>query len=468
MPTFAPGWMAGVTGGRWTQFPAERIRGFSHDSRRLRPGEAFVAVAAAQRDGHDFIAGAREAGAAAAVVSRPVEDPLPQLVVPDAVRAFGEMGRRWRGAFLGPLVGITGSCGKTSTKNLLARLLGERRVYATEGNLNNHLGVPLTLLGLDPLAADVAVCEAGMNAPGEIGYLGRLLEPTAGLVTMVGAAHLEKVGSLDGIAREKAALLHTVAPGGWVAFPASCLQYQAFRDLERPRQLVAFSEADGILAEAHRQADDTVWIANLTEDALSLRSRDDKTNHFALPPMSAGMQQNAALAVVMALRLGASPAFLAEALRTWEPESRRGSWSRTARQTFFVDCYNANPPAMRDSLTHFAAHRPAGPALFVLGTMEELGPEAAEYHQNVAQHIPLRTPEDAVLFIGPPELTAAYAQGLSSPHVCGARDAAEARPIVERFGGAIFLKGSRTWQLETLVPGDAVSFSPGKQEVAPC
>jgi UDP-N-acetylmuramoyl-tripeptide--D-alanyl-D-alanine ligase len=209
MPTFAPQILAAWTGGRWTRLPEAPLTGFSADSRQLRPGQAFVALKTGRRDGHGFLAEAGRAGAVAALVAAAQADAaLPQLVVPDPLTALQAIAREHRRSFAGPVIGISGSAGKTSTKDLLARLLGGERggVLATEGNLNNHLGVPLTLLRLDPRAHAFAVIEAGISAPGEMAALAAMIEPDAAVITLVAPAHLEALGGIEGVAREKALL----------------------------------------------------------------------------------------------------------------------------------------------------------------------------------------------------------------------------------------------------------------------
>jgi hypothetical protein len=186
-----------------------------------------------RRDGHAFLGEARAKGASAALVARadPAE-PLPQLVVADPLLALQAAAREHRRRFRGPVIGISGSAGKTSTKNLLAELLGgEPRVLATRGNLNNHLGVPLTLLRLDPQDHAYAVVEAGISGPGDMPPLAAMIEPDIGVITLVGPAHLEALGSLAGVAREKAELPRAAR---MAVFPASCLEYTAFRDLTVP------------------------------------------------------------------------------------------------------------------------------------------------------------------------------------------------------------------------------------------
>src|SRR5471032_1278003 len=180
MPTFAPAQLASWTGGRWTTPPGAPLTGFAIDSRAVRAGEIFVALKTEKRDGHEFLAAAQAAGAGAALVATPNPSlKLPQLVVRDPLAAFQAIAREHRRAFRGKVVGISGSAGKTSTKELLTLVLGGAAsgVLATEGNLNNHLGVPLTLTRLDPAAHKFAVVEAGVSAPGEMPPLAAMIRP---------------------------------------------------------------------------------------------------------------------------------------------------------------------------------------------------------------------------------------------------------------------------------------------------
>src|SRR5258708_4312976 len=179
MPTFAAEKLATWTGGSWDRLPGGAIEGFNQDTRTLNAGQVFVALKTGKRDGHDFLGEAQTRGATAALVGRAVSDAtLPQLVVADPLAAFQRIAREHRREFHGPVVGVTGSVGKTSTKDLLALLLGgSPDVLATEGNLNNHIGVPLTLTRLEPAVHRAAVVEAGISEPGEMAVRARGIDP---------------------------------------------------------------------------------------------------------------------------------------------------------------------------------------------------------------------------------------------------------------------------------------------------
>ncbi|MBC8039766.1 MAG: UDP-N-acetylmuramoyl-tripeptide--D-alanyl-D-alanine ligase, partial [Opitutaceae bacterium] len=204
------------------------------DTRQLREGQVFVALKTDKRDGHDFLPAAHAACASAALVSR--ADPsleLPQLVVADPIVAFQTIAREHRRLFKHPVIGISGSAGKTSTKNLLALLLSSEPgdVLATEGNLNNHIGVPLTLTRLEPAKHRFVVIEAGISGPGEMEVLAGMIEPDFAIITLIAPAHLQELGGIDGVAQAKAALPAAVHTGGSALFPHACCQYAAFRDL---------------------------------------------------------------------------------------------------------------------------------------------------------------------------------------------------------------------------------------------
>ena len=240
MTDFPPSLLATWTGGRWTAQPVSLLAGFTIDTRQLRSGQIFVALKTGKRDGHDFLAAAEAAGASAAIVRVPSDGlKLPQLVVADPLIAFQTIAREHRRRFTGPVIGISGSAGKTSTKNLLALLLGgaEAGVLATEGNLNNHLGVPLTLTRLDPGAHRFAVVEAGISAPREMAPLAAMIEPDIAIITLVAPAHTEELGGLGGVAAEKAVLPAAVRPTGVAIFSRACADFPAFRELS-VRQMV--------------------------------------------------------------------------------------------------------------------------------------------------------------------------------------------------------------------------------------
>ncbi len=473
VPNFSPDQLAAWTGGRWTAQPVVLLSGFAIDSRQIRAGEMFVAIKTGKRDGHDFLAAAQSAGASAALVSRVVSDsPLPQLVVADPLRAFQTIAREHRRNFAGKVVGISGSAGKTSTKNLLARLLADDSsaprapeechtlydtligaVLATEGNLNNHLGVPLTLTRIDPAVHRFAVIEAGIGAPGEMAPLAEMIEPDVALITLVAPAHTEELGGLDGVAREKAVLPAAVRPAGLAIFPRQCEEFAAFRELDVRKMIV--ERADVIRPATPPR--DRVYFTVTHRDAstaVALAYGAPPPLVFTFRRVSEGMAQNAALAICAALWLGVKAEDIQRRIEGWQPAKLRGEVRRVNGRLLYLDCYNANPASMADALEAFDALVPAEePRFFVLGGMEELGPDAANYHRALGRSLRLRE-QDLVAAIGD-HATAVRAGALEN----GARGESilvverveDLQPRFEAWRGAVFVKGSRRYALEKIL-----------------
>jgi UDP-N-acetylmuramoyl-tripeptide--D-alanyl-D-alanine ligase len=466
MTAFAPGRLAAWSRGRWTAVPAVPITGFTNDTRALQPGQLFVALKSDRRDGHDYLVAALEAGAAGALVSR--ADPglaLPQLVVADPLAAFQTIAREHRRAFPGPVIGISGSAGKTSTKDLVALLLGGApAVLATEGNLNNHLGVPLTLTRLDPAVHRFAVVEAGISVPGEMKRLAGLIEPDLAIITLVAPAHLEELGDLESVAREKAELPAASRAAGIAVFPRQCAQFKAFHDLAVRTMVVEPAE----VVRPAEPPKDKVFFAITQRDettALAIAYGPPPPLIFTLRRVSTGMAQNAVLAICAALWLGVPPEVIQQRLAAWQPAPWRGELRREGGRLLYVDCYNANPASMADALETFVALAPPGqPRAYVLGCMEELGPNAAEYHRALGRTIHLR-PGDRLFVVG--DQAGAVREGLlengnAAAQIAVAAEAASVREFLAGFAGAVFLKGSRRYQLENALAAAA------PREAVPC
>lgn len=457
MPHFEPELIAQWTGGCWTTAPVTPIRGFTMDSRQLAPGQTFVALATEKRDGHDFLEAAQAAGASAAIVSRPKAGlSLPQLVVADPLKAFQTIAREHRRRFQGPVIGISGSCGKTSTKELLALLLGaeEGVVLSTEGNLNNHIGVPLSLVRLEPGKHRFAVIEAGISGPGEMDLLAGLIEPDMALITLVAPAHLEELGGLEGVAREKSRLPAALRATGMAIFPRQCADFAAFRDLSVPRMIVEPAE----VLRPTEPPRDTVYFTITQRDettAISVAYGMPPPLQFTLGRVSPGMAQNVVLAICAALWLGVGREDIQRRLSRFRPAHWRGEVLRDAQRLYYVDCYNANPASMRDALQNFHGLEGArGPRLYVLGCMEELGAFAGALHQELGRSLTLRA-GDVVCVIGAQaeELRRGLLEaGASEEQVRILPGAEAAAAVVAAWTGAVFVKGSRKYRLENTLP----------------
>ena len=460
MPDFPPALLAVWTGGRWTAQPVSSLLGFTIDTRQLRTGQIFVALKTDKRDGHDFLTAAHAAGASAALVARPDEAlPLPQLVVADPLKAFQLIAREHRRRFSGPVIGISGSAGKTSTKNLLALLLGgaESGVLATEGNLNNHLGVPLTLTRLDPGTHRFAVIEAGISAPLEMATLAEMIEPDVTIITLVAAAHTAELGGLGGVAAEKAVLAAAVRPDGVAIFSKASAEFPAFRELQ-VRQMVVEAANSPHAADFTGKGMRFALTQNPDSTTIALTYGSPPPMTFTLRRVSDGMAQNAVLAVCAALSLGVDPAQVQARLERWEPAKLRGELREEEGRLFYLDCYNANPASMADALDAFYAVAPADrPRLFVLGGMEELGRESEMFHRALGRTLRLR-PQDFLAVIG--DQAEAVRLGAMENGSRGEQIAVvdEVAPITERVAawqGAVFVKGSRRYKLEKVLTHSA-------------
>jgi UDP-N-acetylmuramoyl-tripeptide--D-alanyl-D-alanine ligase len=455
MPEFPAVQLAQWTGGRWTVPPTVPLSGFAFDTRQLRPGQVFVALKTAKRDGHEFLAAAQNSGASAAIVTTPNPTlPLPQLVVPDALAAFQAIARAHRRAFAGKVIGISGSAGKTSTKDLLSLLLGGEAggVLATEGNLNNHLGVPLTLTRLEA-RHKFAVVEAGISAPGEMKPLADMIEPDVALITLIAPAHTEELGGLDGVAREKAVLPAGVRPTGIAIFPKQTAEFSAFRELGVRTLVIERAEVVRPATPPH----DKVFFAvshRGAETAVSVAYGPPPPMTFTFRRVSDGMAQNAVLAICAALGLGVARDVIQARLAAWQPAKLRGEIRRDDGRLLYLDCYNANPASMADALATFAdIAPPEEPRLYVIGCMEELGASAPAEHHALGRSIRLRE-TDRLFAVGSwaHEICAGVLEcGDFSRQIQIASTLEPVAACVADWRGAIFVKGSRKYQLERVL-----------------
>jgi UDP-N-acetylmuramoyl-tripeptide--D-alanyl-D-alanine ligase len=454
MPSFDPDELATWTGGRWTGRPASAPVGFSVDSRRVSTGQAFVALRTDRRDGHDFLQSAMEAGASAAIVSK--SNPavaMAQLVVRDPLTALQAVAREHRRKFRGLVAGITGSAGKTSTKELLATILGGEAggVLATEGNLNNQIGVALTLTRIDPAHHRFAVIEAGISAPGEMRTLAAMIEPDVVVITLVGPAHLADLGSLERVAEEKAALAGAMRKNGICIFPSSCEGYPAFRSIGRARSLVVelSPRLDGKGHSEGRARFSVEQSASSTTVTVSVGPPPPIA--ATLPRVTDGMAQNAALAICAAIQVGVRRDEIAARLLSWKPPHLRGEWTISSGRRLYLDCYNANPASMADALATFGAVAPSDePRLFVIGSMEELGAGAANYHIELGRSLGLREGDHLVAIgaLGGAIRQGAMEAGADPRQVEVAESIDPLASTVATFHGSVFVKGSRKHGLE--------------------
>jgi len=433
------------------------VSGVTTDSRAVLAGDLFVALVGERFDGHDYVAQALERGAAAALVSRAVAVGVPQVLVADTRLALGRLAAHWRARFSLPVAALTGSNGKTTVKDMVAAILathcgGGETVLATEGNLNNFLGVPLTLVRLESGVTRHAVVEAGINMPGEMRGLATMIQPDHALVTLVAPAHLERLGSVETVAHEKSELLRWLPAGGLAVVPWAAWEYPCFRHCGAAACVAVPAGIEPApSAERTRFVVFTVQHAAAhTEVALHAGG---PARRFRLRRVSDGMAQNAVLALLLASALGVSDEQMQRRLEGWEPARLRGELRECDGRPLYLDCYNANPASMADALAVFQQLAPANlPRLYLLGGMEELGAAAADYHRRLGAGLRLREC-DRVAVLGP--FAAAVEEGLlaagnARSQVTVAASLEEVRGPLAEFRGAVFVKGSRRFQLESL------------------
>jgi UDP-N-acetylmuramoyl-tripeptide--D-alanyl-D-alanine ligase len=413
------------------------------DTRHIAPGDCFLALAGDRFDAHDFLHEAIERGATSLVVSKPGRTAglgVPVFAVRDTLVALGALARYRRRAWSGTIVGVGGSNGKTTTKELLRAALGScLAVHATTGNLNNLIGVPLTLLAL-PDAADVAVIEMGINVPGEMARLRDIVEADLVVMTSVTEEHLEGLGSLEGVMREESELFE----GAKVAVvPASQPEIAVAAKGRAARVVSAGLEAGDV--RASRWSIDPDGLGALEIEGVSVRP----------PARGAHNLRNAMLVLAVARELGLSMADAARGIARATFPSMRMEMAPIGKKgaTLINDAYNASPASMRAAIDVLAGSGSGRQRVAVLGTMRELGEHGHRLHEEVARAA-LASPVEIVAGMG--EIGEALrAVGSGDPRVVVAADVEELWKVLEprlASDAVILLKASRGVKLERLVP----------------
>ena len=432
--------LANEGNGKLPRGPGE-LSGITTDTRKIGKGNLFVALQGERFDGHDYLRDAVRDGAAALVVSRaPKLDTLgvPIFEVKDTLVALGALAKYWRRAWGKTIVGVAGSNGKTSTKDLLKAALGRSYdVHATTGNLNNRVGVPLTLLALPP-EADLAVIELGTSLPGEVAILRDIAEPDIALVTSIAEEHLEGLGDLAGVLREEAAAYEGVA----VAIAPS---------------------AQPEIAEAARGKAKRIVVAGLDDNA------DLKPDRWEIGPDGLGVIEiagvtirppvrglhnlrNAMLALAVARECGVSYEDAAQGIAGMPQPKMRSAWEQVGDVTLINDAYNANPGSTRAAIELLKGTGSGRQRVIVLGTMRELGAASEQCHADIAG-LALASGADIVAGIG--EFAPALEKHKERERVITAPDVEDLWPQLQarlQRNAIILLKASRGVQLERLVP----------------
>ena len=418
----------------------------STDSRTLAPGSLFVALRGPNFDGGEFVAAAAARGAIGALVDRPVANALPQVLVPDALRALQQLANRWRAEFTLPIVAVGGSNGKTTAKDMTAAILSRMGTcMATHGNLNNHIGVPVTLMRLEASHRS-AVIEMGANRIGDVAELVRLAQPTVGLITNAGAEHLEGFGNLDGVARGEGEMVSCLTPEATAIINADDAYAGYWRRQATARRVITF----GVHASADFMAKDPIQsiergefatrftlVCPLGQTAITLKAGGSHNVSNALGAASAA---NAA---------GASIDEIAAGLADFRPVAGRLQLKPGARDSWIIDdSYNANPSSVRAGLEVLRSL--SGATWLVLGDMAELGDHAQDSHAHMGAYA--RDCGIKRLFaLGPQSSRAVETFG------SGAEWFADADSLIRRLqaelapGVTVLIKGSRINRLERVV-----------------
>lgn len=437
-------------------------RGITTDSRTTRPGELFVALVGERHDGHEHVPDAFARGAAGAVAARDVAAPGDAVVyrVPDTLVALGRLGRHRRDALAARVVGITGSVGKTTTKELARGALAPAfRVHASRKNFNNRVGVPLTLLET-PEETELLIVEMGTNEPGEIGILTEIARPGAGIVTGVSEAHLEGLGTVEDVLVEKAALLEGLPEGG----------------------LAIVADDPPELAERARRGDRRVRVAGLTDaadpDLRATELASDGEGRFrfrwrrrtvALRLRGRHAVEDALLALALADEAGVPEEDAARGVGTVEPLRMRGELLRVGELRIVSDCYNASPASVRAAVELLLTVESGGSRVAIVGTMLELGERSDELHRRVLADV-LRHPVDLVAATGAFADAAEAMDEDVGRRVIAHPDPEEAYTLLRgrlRGDEAILLKGSRGVALERLIPALERDFGPAPDPGGP-
>jgi UDP-N-acetylmuramoyl-tripeptide--D-alanyl-D-alanine ligase len=355
-----------------------RLSGVSTDSRSVRPGDLFVALRGTSRDGGDFVADAAARGAAAAVVAQEVPETVPQILVVDPLEALRVLARARRKEFGGPVVAITGSCGKTTTKDLIAAVVSRRyRTRVAPGNYNNEVGVPVSILALED-DDEALVLELAVSAPGEMAPLADAAAPTVGVITNVAPTHLEFFGDIDAVYREKMGLLNYVTPGGTAVLNADDpLLASAASELVNGVKVVTFGtdpnanvRPGNLTAEGFRGS--TFELAGGARVELPLPGRYNVMNALA--------------AAAVGYVLGVAEEDIAAGLSSYRGRELRSNVVIDGRGViFFVDCYNSSPQAAKAALAFVATAPAEGGRVAVLGDMLELGAARESAHRDVGE-----------------------------------------------------------------------------------
>ena len=428
------------------------------DTRSLRSGDLFIALRGENFDAHDFVPQARAAGAAAVLVERDLPNAgLPGLQVQDSLAALQQLAQGWRGQHHLPVIAVAGSNGKTTVTQMLAAILrqwlGAEAALATAGNLNNHIGLPLTVLRLHA-GHRAAVFELGMNHPGEMALLARIAQPSVALVNNAQREHQEFMASVEAVAQENGAAISALPADGVAVFPADDAHAGTWRALAGARRVMTFATSG--LADVTAQS---LWLTTAAGGhwGLGLRTPNGAAE-VELHLAGAHNVHNALAATAAALAAGAPLAAVVAGLRAFTPVTGRSQlrqWQRGPRSvTLIDDSYNANPDSVRAAISLLAAL--PGPRWLVLGDMGEVGDQGPAFHTEVGAFAREQGLE-ALWTVGAMSAQAATAYGAAAQHFDSVEALIAGLPAAPDCASAL-IKGSRFMRMERVVAALQSSF----------
>jgi UDP-N-acetylmuramoyl-tripeptide--D-alanyl-D-alanine ligase len=425
------------------------INKVSTDSRTIKPGELFVALHGENFEGHDFVEAGAKAGATGALVDLNWAGSVPNdfvlLRATDTLQAYQMLAANYRRSLTLKVLAITGSNGKTSTKDFAASVLARKfRVTKTEGNFNNHVGLPRTILEATS-GDEIAVWELGMNHPGEIAALAKIAAPDAAIITNIGVAHIEFMGSREAIALEKGALAQAIEPQGTVILNADDPFTEGIAARTRARVVLAGTTGGSVRAIEIRQSAEGSEFT-IVEGAHRCRAQ--------LPVAGSHMVQNALLAVAAGRAFGLSIEECAAGLAAAPLTKARLQIKEIGGVQFLDDSYNANPDSMKAALRTLVELDADGKRIAVLGEMRELGSESERGHREVGETAATLEVNQLITIGDTAELIAEGARTAGLQKVLSARSTAEAANLlgkIARPGDLVLIKGSRAARTEEVI-----------------
>lgn len=412
-----------------------QLSGFSIDTRTLQAGDLYIAIEGDRFDGHDYCEAAEKNGAIGLLVHKRVDSPLPQMLVADTRHALGSLGQLWAQQFQVPTVAVTGSNGKTTVKEMIAAILGQLGpVMATRGNLNNDIGVPLTLLSLRE-HHQYAVVEIGANHVGEVGSLSKLVQPDVAIVNNVGEAHLEGFGSIEAVASAKSEIFSGLSADGWAVINADDRFAEHMRTAAAHCHVREFGSADGVAVQLLPGS--TLQIAS---DAKTLSPR------FAL--LGKHNQLNAVAATAVAQCLDVQPVAIMSGLALINPVAGRLAKKPGLNESCLIDdTYNANPVSVRAAIDVLAAF--SGTRILVLGDLAELGSDEQSMHAELGRYAQAANIEKLMTVGVLSAHTAAAFDGAS--HFDAQENLIESLKPLLHSGVTVLVKGSRGSRMERVL-----------------